>query len=81
VGVFHRRLQQGARAGVQNMRACERGDGMRLVRDTDVYIGSVFVLYIDDFVSFAAKRREQYADALAPAKFRAQSDERVLWHR
>ena len=78
MGVFHRRLQQGARAGVQNMRACERGDGMRLVRDTDVYIGSVFVLYIDDFVSFAAKRREQYADALAPAKFRAQSDERVL---
>jgi hypothetical protein len=54
---------------------------MRLVRDTDVYIGSVFVLYIDDFVSFAAKRREQYADALAPAKFRAQSDEMVLWHR
>ena len=51
---------------------------MRLVRDTDVYIGTVFVLYIDDFVSFAAKRREQYADALAPAKFRAQSDERVL---
>lgn len=28
------------------MRACERRDGVRLVRDTDVYIGTVFVLYV-----------------------------------
>lgn len=44
------------------MRACERRDGVRLVRDTDVCIGTVFVLYIDAFVSF----------------FCAQSHERVL---